>query len=31
MATTACFAKEVALWFEREGTERVADPFGSGR
>ena len=26
MATTACFAKKVALWFEREGVERVADP-----
>ena len=26
VATTACFAKKVALWFEREGTERVADP-----
>jgi hypothetical protein len=26
MATSACFAKKVALWFEREGMERVADP-----
>jgi hypothetical protein len=26
MALTACFAKKVALWFERDGTERVADP-----
>jgi hypothetical protein len=26
MAKTACFAKKVALWFEREGVERVADP-----
>jgi hypothetical protein len=26
MAPTACFAKKVALWFEREGVEQVADP-----
>jgi hypothetical protein len=26
MALTACFAKKVALWFEREGAERVHDP-----
>jgi hypothetical protein len=26
MATTACFARKVALWFERGGVERVADP-----
>jgi hypothetical protein len=26
MAATACFAKKVALWFEREGVEQVADP-----
>ncbi|HKO74906.1 MAG TPA: hypothetical protein VJU01_06300 [Gaiellaceae bacterium] len=26
MSATACFAKKVALWFEREGAERVADP-----
>jgi len=26
MATTACFAKKVALWFEREGAEQVSDP-----
>jgi len=26
MAVTACFAKKVALWFEREGVEQVADP-----
>jgi hypothetical protein len=26
MALTACFAKKVALWFEREGAERVSDP-----
>lgn len=26
MAVTACFAKKVALWFERDGAERVADP-----
>jgi hypothetical protein len=25
MALTACFAKKVALWFEREGAEREAD------
>jgi hypothetical protein len=23
---SACFARKVALWFEREGLERVADP-----
>ena len=26
MAVTACFARKVALWFEREGAEQVADP-----
>jgi hypothetical protein len=26
MALTACFARKVALWFEREGAEQVADP-----
>ena len=26
MAATACFAKKVALWFERGGVEQVADP-----
>ena len=26
MAATACFARKVALWFEREGMEQVADP-----
>jgi hypothetical protein len=26
MAATACFARKVALWFEREGAEQVADP-----
>jgi hypothetical protein len=26
MSPTACFGKKVALWFEREGAERVADP-----
>ena len=26
MAATACFAKKVALWFERDGAERIADP-----
>ena len=26
MAATACFAKRVALWFEREGADQVADP-----
>jgi hypothetical protein len=26
MSAPACFAKKVALWFEREGAERVADP-----
>ena len=26
MAATACFARKVALWFEREGLEQVADP-----
>jgi hypothetical protein len=25
MEPTACFAKKVALWFEREGLEQVAD------
>jgi len=25
MAATACFAKKVALWFEREGREQIAD------
>jgi hypothetical protein len=25
MAATACFARKVALWFEREGVEQVAD------
>ena len=25
MAATACFARKVALWFEREGLEQVAD------
>ncbi len=26
MAVSPCFAKKVALWFEREGVEQVADP-----
>jgi hypothetical protein len=26
MAVTACFAKKVGRWFEREGVEQVADP-----
>jgi hypothetical protein len=26
MAATACFARKVALWFERGGVEQVADP-----
>ena len=26
MAVTACFAKKVALWFERDGAQGVADP-----
>jgi hypothetical protein len=26
MAATACFARKVALWFERVGLEQVADP-----
>ena len=26
MALTACFARKVAIWFEREGAEQVADP-----
>jgi hypothetical protein len=26
MAATACFARKVALWFEREGRDLVADP-----
>jgi hypothetical protein len=26
MAVTACFARKVARWFEREGAEQVADP-----
>jgi hypothetical protein len=26
MALTACFARKVALWFERDGAEQVADP-----
>jgi hypothetical protein len=26
MAATACFARKVALWFEREGAEQVHDP-----
>ena len=26
MAATACFARKVALWFEREGLDQVADP-----
>jgi hypothetical protein len=26
MAVTACFARKVALWFEREGLAQVADP-----
>ena len=26
MAASACFARKVALWFEREGLEQVADP-----
>ena len=26
MAATACFARRVALWFERDGADRVADP-----
>jgi hypothetical protein len=26
MAATACFARKVALWFEREGMQQVADP-----
>ena len=25
MAATSCFARKVALWFEREGVEQVAD------
>jgi len=26
MAATACFARKVALWFERDGMEQVRDP-----
>lgn len=26
MALTACFGRKVALWFERDGAEKVADP-----
>jgi hypothetical protein len=26
MAATACFARKVALWFEREGMEEIGDP-----
>lgn len=26
MAPTACFARKVALWFEREGLEQIPDP-----
>ena len=26
MAATACFARKVALWFEREGMQQIADP-----
>jgi hypothetical protein len=26
MAVAACFARKVALWFEREGAAQVADP-----
>ena len=26
MAATACFARKVGLWFEREGAGQVADP-----
>ena len=26
MAATACFARKVALWFEREGMAQIADP-----